>query len=192
MSGLEQECKARPALLLFFAYYSDGFLHVPMKYPCQVGKEKRPLFHCPTACSLISRSLPSSRWVRGPCAYAALHRSAQRRSLHGANRLTTGSFCATRYALCSIHDSKNLLALEDFFLQQRLCQAVQGLAALGQDASRLLMGLCYQPLDLGIQALGRCLRVHTLVLFKRLLIEVGTSIRQVIDHQARLLAHAPP
>jgi hypothetical protein len=39
--------------------------------------------------------------------------------------------------VCSapIHDGKHLFALEDLFLQQRLRQAVQGIAVLGQDAS---------------------------------------------------------
>ena len=92
--------------------------------------------------------------------------------------------------LSPIHDGKHLFALEDLFLQQRLRQAVQGLAMLGQDAACLLMGLRYQPLDLSIQALGRHLRVHTRVVFERLLAEVRTSIRQVIDHRTGLLAHA--
>jgi hypothetical protein len=56
-----------------------------------------------------------------------------------------------------IHDGKDLAALEDLFLQERLCQAFQGIAVLGQDALRLLVGLRHQPLDLGIQALGCCL-----------------------------------
>ena len=73
--------------------------------------------------------------------------------------------CTTLCVLRSLHDGKHLVALEYFFLQERLCQAVQGIAVLGQDASSLLMGLCYQPLDLGIQALCRHLRVHTLVVF---------------------------
>src|SRR6266581_4378444 len=64
-----------------------------------------------------------------------------------------------------IHDGKHLFALEDLFLQESLRQAVQGIAVLGQDASRLLMGLCYQPLDLDIQALCRHLRVHALAVF---------------------------
>jgi hypothetical protein len=93
--------------------------------------------------------------------------------------------------LSPIDDSKHLFALEDLFLQQRLRQAVQGLAMLGQDAACLFVGLRYQPLDLSIQALGRHLRVHTLVVFERLLVEVRTSIRQVIHQWTGLLAHAP-
>jgi len=113
----------------------------------------------------------------GPCSCAAPRKSAQRRSPAGANRHVAGSSCTARYALRSIHDGKDLFALKDFFLQQRLCQAVQGIAVLGQDASRLLMGLCYQSLDLGIQALCRHLRLHTLMVFERLLAEIGIPVR---------------
>ena len=63
--------------------------------------------------------------------------------------------CIALAVLYPIHDGKDLVALEDLFLQQRLCQAVQGLAVPGQDASCLLVGLRYQPLDLSIQALCR-------------------------------------
>ena len=76
-----------------------------------------------------------------------------------------------------MHDGQHLFALEHFFLQQRLRQAVQGLAVLAQDAARLLMGLCYQSLDLGIQALCCHLRVHTLVTFERRLVEGRTPVR---------------
>src|SRR3989442_59053 len=69
--------------------------------------------------------------------------------------------CPARFALRPVLDGKDLFALEDLFLQQRLSQAVQGIAVLGQDASPLLMGFFFQPLDLGIQALCRHLRVHT-------------------------------
>lgn len=100
--------------------------------------------------------------------------------------------CTAPGVLSPIHNGKHLFSLEDLFLLQRLRQAIQGISMLGQDASRLLVGLCYQPLDLGIQALGRHLRVHTRVVFERLLLaEVGIAVRQVIDHRAGLLAHAP-
>src|SRR5947209_472728 len=49
-----------------------------------------------------------------------------------------GCLLATCTALCvlrSLHDGKDLIALEDFFLLQRLRQAFQGIAVLGQDAS---------------------------------------------------------
>jgi hypothetical protein len=62
--------------------------------------------------------------------------------------------CIALAVLYPIHDGKDLVSLEEFFLQQRLCQAVQGIAMLGQDASCLLVGLRYQPLDLSIQELG--------------------------------------
>jgi hypothetical protein len=93
-----------------------------------------------------------------------------------AKREATGSSCTARYILRPIHDGQHLVTLEDFFLLQRLRQAIQGLAVLGQDASRLLMGLCYQSLDLSIQALGRGLRIHTLVVFQRLLVEIRTPV----------------
>jgi len=75
------------------------------------------------------------------------------------------AICIAPGVLSPIHDGKHLFALEDLFLLQCLCQAVQGLAVLGQDTSRLLMGLRHQPLDLGIQTLCRRLRVHTRVIF---------------------------
>ena len=62
--------------------------------------------------------------------------------------------CITLAVLYPIHDGKDLVTLEDFFLQQRLCQAVQGIAMLGQDASCLLVGLRYQSLNLSVQELG--------------------------------------
>ena len=43
-----------------------------------------------------------------------------------------------RAGLC--FDGKDLVALQYLFLQERLRQAVQGIAVLGQDASSLLMG----------------------------------------------------
>ena len=57
--------------------------------------------------------------------------------------------------LPSMHNGKDLVALEDFLLLQCLCQAVQGFAMLSQDTACLLVGVRHQPLDLGIQALGR-------------------------------------
>ena len=100
---------------------------------------------------------------------------------HLSNERLLGCLLATYTALCvlrPIHDGKHLFALEYLFFQQRLRQAVQGIAVLGQDASSLLMGLCYQSLDLGIQTIRRHLRVDTLVVFERLLAEVGTPTRR--------------
>jgi len=77
-------------------------------------------------------------------------------ALHHRNCPVPGCFFGTHSSLCflrPIHDGKHLFALEDLFLQESLCHVVQGIAVLGQDASRLLMSLCYQPLDLDIQAL---------------------------------------
>jgi hypothetical protein len=89
-------------------------------------------------------------------------------ALHHRNCPVPGCFFGTHSALCFlrlIHDGKHLFALEDLFLQESLRQAVESIAVLGQDASRLLMGYCYQPLDLDIQALCRHLRVHALIVF---------------------------